>query len=59
MSEKQEDLPKMVKDADNKKEENYILQDNAKTKFGATFIIIVLVILALAVIATSMFIDFD
>jgi len=32
--------------------EEYLLQDNKKTRFGATFIIITLVILIIAVIAT-------
>lgn len=59
MTEKEDSIPKMVKDSDNENERDYILQDNKKTKFGATFIIIVLVILVLAVVATSMFITWE
>ena len=56
MTKKEKSIPKFVKDSDNNEERDYILQDNKKTKFGATFIIVVLVILVLAVIATSYFI---
>lgn len=59
MTDKQQDLPKFIKDAENGSEENYILQDNKKTKFGATFIIIVLAVLILAVVASSMFITWE
>ncbi|WP_192816527.1 hypothetical protein [Dokdonia sp. PRO95] len=41
----------IVKDEKNPTEE-YLLQDNKKTRFGATFIIITLVILIVAVVAT-------
>jgi flagellar basal body-associated protein FliL len=56
MTKKEKSIPKLVKDSDNDQERDYILQDNKKTKFGATFIIVVLVILVLAVVATSYFI---
>ncbi|GER59634.1 hypothetical protein [Patiriisocius marinus] len=59
MIDKQQDLPKFIKDTDNQKEENYILQDNKKTKFGATFIIIIVAVLILAVVASSMFITWE
>lgn len=59
MTDKQQDLPKFIKDAEKGSEENYILQDNKKTKFGATFIIIVLAVLILAVVASSMFITWE
>ncbi|WP_396597430.1 hypothetical protein [Dokdonia sp. R86516] len=41
----------IVKDEKDPTEE-YLLQDNKKTRFGATFIIITLVILIVAVVAT-------
>ncbi|MBT0609053.1 hypothetical protein [Aequorivita echinoideorum] len=50
-------MTKIVKDSDNKSERDYIFQDNKKTRFGASFIIIVLVILTAAVIATAFFMD--
>lgn len=50
-------MTKIVKDSDNEKERDYILQDNKKTKFGAAFIIITLIILIIAVISTSYFLD--
>ncbi|GEQ85705.1 hypothetical protein ULMS_12130 [Patiriisocius marinistellae] len=56
MTKKDNTTPDLVKDADDKNNRDYILQDNKKTKFGATFIIVTLVILILAVIATSYFI---
>jgi flagellar basal body-associated protein FliL len=56
MTKKEKSIPKLVKDSDNDQERDYLLQDNKKTKFGATFIIVVLVILILAVVATSYFI---
>ncbi|SHI49895.1 hypothetical protein SAMN04488096_102127 [Mesonia phycicola] len=33
----------------NQNNEDYILKDNKKTKFGASFIIVVLIVLAIAV----------
>lgn len=59
MTTKEQGTPKIVKDANDKKEGDYLLQDNKKTTFGATFIIIVLIVLALVVVATSMFIDWN
>ena len=59
MTNKHQKMPKMVKDANNNEERDYILQDNPKTKFGATFIIVVLIILVLAVVASSMFISWE
>ncbi|MGJ8666733.1 MAG: hypothetical protein ACSHW7_10230 [Patiriisocius sp.] len=56
---KDSSTPDIVKDADNNSNRDYILQDNAKTRFGAKFIIIVLIILVLAVIATSYFIGWE
>lgn len=55
MTKKDNTTPKLVKDADNKEDRDYILQDNTKTTFGATFIIIVLILLTLAVVATAYF----
>ncbi len=50
-------MTKIVKDSDNEQERDYIFQDNKKTVFGATFIIVILVILVLAVIATAFYLD--
>lgn len=47
----------IIKD-ENDPTEEYLLQDNKKTRFGATFIIIVLVILILAVTATYFVLGF-
>ena len=47
----------IIKDEDDPTEE-YLLQDNKKTKFGATFIIVTLVILIIAVIATYFVVGF-
>lgn len=38
--------------------EDFILQENKKTKFGAIFIIIVLIILATAVAMTGVYFDY-
>lgn len=38
-----------IRDKDDNESEDYILQDNKKTRFGAGFIIIVLIILIAAV----------
>ena len=48
----------IVKEPEDKTDE-YLLQDNKKTRFGATFIIVVLIVLILAVIATAYFIDWN
>lgn len=47
----------IVKDPENETEE-YLLQDNKKTRVGAGFIIIVLIVLIAAVIGTYYFIGF-
>lgn len=47
-----------IKDRDDKESEDYILQDNKKTRFGATFIIIVLIILATLVAMTGVYMDY-
>lgn len=47
----------IIKD-ENDPTEEYLLQDNKKTRFGATFIIIILVILILAVTATYFVLGF-
>lgn len=47
-----------IRDKDDKESEDYILQDNKKTRFGATFIIIVLIILAAAVAMTGVYFDY-
>ncbi|WP_165593546.1 hypothetical protein [Aequorivita soesokkakensis] len=50
-------MTKIVKDADNEKERDYILQDNKKTRFGAGFIITILIILILAVIISGLYFE--
>jgi len=50
-------MTKIVKDSENKKERDYIFQDNEKTKFGARFIIIVLLILITAVLVSAFYFE--
>jgi len=50
-------MTKIVKDSDNKQEKDYILQDNKKTRFGAGFIITVLIILIIAVIISGFYFE--
>ncbi|PHR14832.1 MAG: hypothetical protein COA40_01260 [Aequorivita sp.] len=50
-------MTKIVKDSDNEKERDYILQDNKKTRFGAGFIITVLIILIIAVIISGFYFE--
>ena len=57
MTKKEQSIPKLVKYSDKDQERDYILQDNNKIKFRATFIIVVLVLLALVVVGTSYFIS--
>ncbi|TVZ52305.1 hypothetical protein [Dokdonia sp. Hel_I_53] len=47
----------IIKDEEDPTEE-YLLQDNKKTRFGATFIVITLIILILAVVATYFVVGF-
>lgn len=47
----------IVKD-ENDTTEEYLLQDNKKTRFGASFIIVTLVILIIAVAATAFILGF-
>lgn len=48
-------MTKIIKDSDDKNERDYILQDNKKTRFGAGFIITVLVILIIAVVISAVY----
>ncbi|RDK84713.1 hypothetical protein [Marinirhabdus gelatinilytica] len=57
MTEKDSSTPKIVKDSDNERERDYIFQDNKKTVFGASFIIVVLILLIVAVLITAYFLD--
>ncbi|WP_339696473.1 hypothetical protein [uncultured Marixanthomonas sp.] len=41
----------------NQDHEDYILKDNAKTKFGASFIVIVLILLLVGVAISGMFFE--
>lgn len=47
-----------IRDKDDKESEDYILQDNKKTRFGVIFILIILVILAAAVVMTGVYLDY-
>lgn len=47
---------KFVKEEEENRED-YIFQKNEKTKFGAKFIIITLVLLAVAVIASGLYLE--
>ncbi|WP_169718946.1 hypothetical protein [Aequorivita capsosiphonis] len=48
-------MTKIVKDPDNEQERDYILQDNKKTRFGAGFIITILVVLIIAVVISAVY----
>lgn len=50
-------MTKIVKDTDNKQERDYIFQDNKKTRFGAGFIIVILIILIIGVIASGLYFE--
>lgn len=50
-------MTKIVKDSDDKQEKDYILQDNKKTRFGAGFIIVVLIILVIAVGVSALYFE--
>lgn len=50
-------MTKIVKESEDEKERDYIFQDNKKTRFGAGFIITVLVILIVAVIISILYFD--
>ena len=50
-------MTKIIKDSDNENERDYILQDNKKTRFGAGFIAIVLLILVLGVIVSGLYFE--
>lgn len=50
-------MTKIVKDSEDEQERDYILQDNKKTRFGAGFIITVLVVLIIAVIVSAFYFE--
>ncbi len=50
-------MTKIVKESEDKTERDYIFQDNKKTRFGAGFIITVLVILIIAVIVSGLYFE--
>tara|TARA_R110002050_G_scaffold297783_1_gene459779 strand:- start:536 stop:694 length:159 start_codon:yes stop_codon:yes gene_type:complete len=50
-------MTKIVKDSDNKSDKDFILQDNKKTRFGAGFIVTVLIILIIAVILSGIYFE--
>lgn len=47
-----------IRDKDDNESEDYILQDNKKTRVGTIFIIIVLIVLAAAVAMTGVYLDY-
>lgn len=47
-----------IRSNDDNTSEDYILQDNKKTRFGVTFILVVLVILATAVAVTGVILGY-
>lgn len=47
-----------IRDKDDKESEDYILQDNKKTRFGAVFIVIVLIILIAAVAMSGVYLEY-
>lgn len=47
-----------IRDKKDNESEDYILQDNKKTRFGATFIIIVLIILVTIVAMTGVYFEY-
>ncbi len=47
---------KFVKDSDSKRED-YIFQDNLKTRFGTGFIITILVLLIVSIIISGFYLD--
>ncbi|HSP11937.1 MAG TPA: hypothetical protein VLO29_05365 [Salegentibacter sp.] len=46
-----------IRDKNDKESEDYIIQDNKKTRFGAIFIAIVIIILITAVALTGVYFD--
>jgi hypothetical protein len=50
-------MTKIIKDSENEQERDYILQDNKKTRFGAGFIITVLIILIIGVIISGLYFE--
>ena len=47
-----------IRDKDDNESEDYILQKNKKTKFGATFIAIILVIIIAIIAMTGVYLDY-
>ncbi len=47
-----------IRDKEDKKSEDYILQENKKTKFGSTFIAIILIIIMAVVAMTGVYLDY-
>lgn len=47
-----------IRDKEDNESEDYILQDNKKTRFGTIFIIIILVILITAVAISGFYFEF-
>ena len=47
-----------IRDENDNKSKDYILQNNKKTRFGSVFIIIILVVLIAAVAMTGVYLDY-
>jgi len=47
-----------IRDKKDNESEDYILQENKKTKFGATFIAIILIIIIAVVAMTGVYFDY-
>ncbi len=47
-----------IRDKEDNQSEDYIVQDNKKTRFGAVFIVIVLIILIAGVAMTGVYFDY-
>lgn len=47
-----------IRDKEDNQSEDYIIQDNKKTRFGAVFIVIVLVILIAGVAMTGVYFNY-
>ena len=55
---KTKNLSMQIRDKNDNESEDYILQDNKKTRFGAVFIAIVLIILITAVALTGVYFEY-
>ncbi|MGY5849434.1 hypothetical protein [Salegentibacter sp. F14] len=47
-----------IRDKDDQESEDYIIQDSKKTRFGAVFIAIIIIILIAAVLMTGVYFEY-